>query len=279
MYQNEISSKDSVLSKSDLRKAWMRWLYFSHLTYNYQRMMGGAFASMMGPLLKKLYPNNKDEVANGLKRNLLFFNTEPSWGAVIPGLTVALEEQRAKEPSSVADDTIINLKSSLMGPLAGIGDTLSQALFTPILLSICLGWASNGSLLGPLVFGLGYFLYCNLVTSYTFNAGYRLGTAAVEKFLYSGVIDKVTTATSIMGLMVAGSMVCKFISVGFTLQFSIGDTALHLGEIVDMLVPKLLPLIVTWTSYKALEKGVSVVKILLTLTLIALIGGSLGILG
>ena len=147
------------------------------------------------------------------------------------------------------------------------------------MLSICIGWASNGSLLGPLVFGLGMFLWDNLITSYTFNAGYKFGTSAVERFLGSGVIDKVTTAISIMGLMVAGSMICQFVSVGFTLQFSIGDTSLHLGEIVDMLIPKLLPLIVTWTSYKALDKGVSIVKVLLVLTSVALIGGSLGILG
>ena len=37
-----------------------------------------------------------------------------------------------------------------------------------------------------------------------------------------------------MGLMVAGAMICKFVTVGFTLQLSIGDTALHLGEIVDI---------------------------------------------
>ena len=155
-------------------------------------MMGGAFASMMGPILKKLYPNNQDEVIDGLKRNTLFFNTEPLWGAVIPGLVVALEEQKSKDPESISGETIINLKSSLMGPLAGIGDTLSQALFTPILLSICLGWASNGNILGPLVFSFGMFIYQNAVTSYTFGAGYRLGTTAVEKFLDSDLVNKIT---------------------------------------------------------------------------------------
>lgn len=67
-------------------------------------------ASMIGPILAKLYPNNKEKVAEGLQRHMIFFNTEPRWGAVIPGITVALEEAYAKTPMLLTQILLLILK-------------------------------------------------------------------------------------------------------------------------------------------------------------------------
>ena len=96
----------------------------------------------MGPIFEKLYPNDHDKMVEGLERHMLYFNTEPRWGAVLPGMVVALEEGLANDDSGEMDASIIaEIKTALMGPLAGIGDTVWAGLIKPIILSVTLGWA------------------------------------------------------------------------------------------------------------------------------------------
>ena len=93
----------------------------------------------MTPIIRKLY-KDPEEIKAALKRHLVFFNTEPNVGGIIHGAVIAMEEQRANG-ADIDDDAINSVKSGLMGPLAGIGDSISQGTITPILLSIGIGLA------------------------------------------------------------------------------------------------------------------------------------------
>jgi len=274
----EETKKNVGLTGKDLEFATLRWWFLSHMAYNYQRMQAGGFASMMGPLLKKLYPDNPAEVIAGLKRHMMFFNTEPRWGAVIHGIVIALEEQKAKG-KDIDETTIVDLKSSLMGPLAGIGDTISGGLYKPCVLGICLGWAASGSIMGPLMFAICMVGYDLLVTHLTIRKGYTLGTSAVTSILEGGMFKKLTTFFSIMGLFVLGIMVCKFITIDFTWVPVLGGKEIAVKELVDKIVPKTLPLLVTLVSWQALMRGVKVIYVLLALFVFALFGGALGLIG
>lgn len=265
------------LSKLDLEFAILRWWIMSHLSYNYQRMQAGGFASMMGPLLKKLYPNDHAEVVAGLKRHMMFFNTEPRWGAVIHGIVIALEEQKAKG-GDIDESTIIDLKSSLMGPLAGIGDTISGALYKPVVLGICLGWAAAGSIMGPIVFACAMLGYDYTITRLSIKKGYQLGTTAVTSILEGGLFKKLTTFFSIMGLFVLGIMVCKFITVDFAWVPVLGGKEIVIKDMMDKIVPKILPLAITIVSWQAIMRGYRVVNVLLALFVFALAGGALGLI-
>ncbi len=266
------------LYKLDLEFAILRWWFFSHMAYNYQRMQAGGFAVMMGPLLKKLYPNNPEEVAAGLRRHMMFFNTEPRWGSVIHGIIIALEEQRA-QGKDIDDATIVDLKSSLMGPLAGIGDTITGGLYKPCVLGICLGWAATGSIMGPLVFAILMVGYDFLITHLAIRKGYSLGTTAVTAVLEGGLFKKLTTFFTIMGLFVLGIMVCKFITIDFTWISVFAGNKVVLKDLMDKIVPKTLPLLITLVSWQAIMRGVKVVYVLLALFAFALVGGALGIIG
>ncbi|MBP2629743.1 MAG: system mannose/fructose/sorbose family component [Firmicutes bacterium] len=265
------------LSKMDIEFAIFRWWIMSHLSYNYQRMQAGGFASMMGPILRKLYPNNHEAVVAGLKRHMMFFNTEPRWGAVIHGIVIALEEQKAKG-GDIDESTIIDLKSSLMGPLAGIGDTISGALYKPVVLGICLGWAAAGSIMGPLVFACAMLGYDYTITRLSIKKGYKLGTSAVTTILEGGLFKKLTTFFSIMGLFVLGIMVCKFITVDFAWVPVLGGKEIVIKDMMDKIVPKALPLAITIVSWQAIMRGYRVVNVLLALFVFALAGGALGLI-
>ena len=55
-----------------------------------------------------------------MKREIEFFNVHVEFGACILGMAVALEEQKAMG-EEIPGEFITNLKTSLMGPLAGMG--------------------------------------------------------------------------------------------------------------------------------------------------------------
>lgn len=271
------------LTDKDISWASFRWWLMSQLTYNYQRMQGGGFESSIGPILKKLYSKDRhEEFIAALKRHMMFFNTEPRYGAIIPGMAIALEEKKAQDPDSIDGETIIDLKSSLMGPLAGIGDTLTQALFKPIMLSICIGWASQGNMMGPIVFCLVTLAYDFFMTRICFKSGYKLGTDAVEKLLDNQFLGKITTGLSVLGLFVLGVMICKFVTVSAVLKIAIGSAGkpISLGSaVLDKILPKAIPLAITWFTYRAMQKGKSIVQILVVLFILAFIGGAIGLIG
>ncbi|MBI1801686.1 MAG: PTS system mannose/fructose/sorbose family transporter subunit IID, partial [Chloroflexi bacterium] len=167
-----MSEPKGMLTRRDVFSSWWRWLFFSHANYNWERYQATGFAHAMSPIIAKLY-KNPDDIKAALKRHLIFFNAEPDTGGVIHGMVIALEEQRAMGNTAIDDATINNVKMGLMGPFAGLGDTLKQGVWFPVWQSIGIGIAltANGAasgILGPLIYliavgfytwGFGWWLY------------------------------------------------------------------------------------------------------------------------
>lgn len=105
-------------------------------TQNFERMMGLAFCHIMVPIIDKLYKMIQKNI-KALQRHMQFYNTESQFGAVIPGIIVAMEEARATG-EDVSEELIVSTKNALMGPFAGIGDSLLIGTYQPILLSIAM---------------------------------------------------------------------------------------------------------------------------------------------
>ena len=134
MSQQQATEKDPI-TRSDVFQSFLRWLFFSHANYNWERYQATGFAHAMTPIIKKLYKDPED-IKAALKRHLVFFNTEPDTGGLIHGMVIAMEEQRAIGAADIDDETINNVKIGLMGPFAGLGDVLKQGLWFPIWQSI-----------------------------------------------------------------------------------------------------------------------------------------------
>lgn len=84
------------LNQKDVKGAALWWWWTSRMTYNYQRLQAGSLCSMMGPLLEKLYDGDNEKVKDGLVRHMQYFNTEPRWGAILPGMVVAAGRKARK---------------------------------------------------------------------------------------------------------------------------------------------------------------------------------------
>lgn len=86
-----------------------------------------------------------------MKREIEFFNVHIEFGAVIIGMIIAMEEQKAKG-KPIPGEFITSLKTSLMGPLSGIGDTIFQGVLIPILLAMCIDLTLKGTVWGAIIY-------------------------------------------------------------------------------------------------------------------------------
>ena len=113
---NEMNTQEEkkVLTQKDLNKAMFRWYMSAEMPLNFENMQGIAFCGSISHILKKLY-TKKEDLSEALKRHLLLYNCNVTAGGLILGTTIAMEEQRAKDPSKMPDMAITGLKTGLMG--------------------------------------------------------------------------------------------------------------------------------------------------------------------
>jgi mannose/fructose/N-acetylgalactosamine-specific phosphotransferase system component IID len=265
------------LDRSDVRRSFWLWTFFSHANYNYERLQGTAFAQAMTPIIRKLY-KDPDEIKAALKRHLVFFNTEPNVGGVIHGAVIAMEEQRANG-ADIDDDAINSVKSGLMGPLAGIGDAIDQGTITPILLSIGIGIAAAGNPFGSILY---FVLEVGIMTAlayFMWMQGYDRGREGVMAILRSGITDRVLSGAAVLGNMVMGALTFQFVNIYLTLSWNIdvggGQSKLFdvnrdlLGAIMPGLLPLGFTLLVWWILSRRKLSPVALLVVIIVVSMIA----------
>ncbi|GAA6291762.1 MULTISPECIES: PTS system mannose/fructose/sorbose family transporter subunit IID [Enterocloster] len=251
--------KKIVLDKKTLRQSWWNWTCWGQICYNFERMMGLGFCHSMIPILKKLYPDDKEKRAEGMSRHLTYYNTENTWGCLIPGIVAAMEEEKANG-ADVEDDAISNIKTALMGPLAGVGDAITQGIVKVILLAIGIDLAMQGNPLGPILFVLVFSAYALGVGYTCYMTGYKMGKNAVVKILSGGLIKEITEGCGAMGMMVLGGLVATKIGVTTPLSFALGEKVTEVQALIDQIMPALLPLALFFGVYALLRKGMTPMK-------------------
>ena len=255
----------------------MHWLLGTECCLSYERLMSLGFCQSMVPIIERLYGDDKEEKIKALQRHMLFFNTENNWGAFIPGLVCSMEEEMANG-GDVTEDMIKNVKVGLMGPLAGIGDTITQGLVKTVALAIGVDMTLSGSAFGPIAFVLIYGIYLMAMTIFSFNKGYTLGTSVLSKITDKKIMAKITDILSILGLTIAGAMVANNVHINTVLQFTVADSTVIIQDLLNAIVPGLLGAIAVIGVFLGLKKGTSVLKIMLYMFVIAIVASFLGIL-
>ncbi|WP_231035101.1 PTS system mannose/fructose/sorbose family transporter subunit IID [Pectinatus frisingensis] len=266
------------ITKFDLVRAYWMWNFFSHANYNYERLQATGFVQHLAPIIKKLYGDRPDEYKECIKRHMQFFNTEPYFGGVINGLVIAMEEDKANG-APITGDMISSIKTGLMGPFAGVGDTIWQGTLNPIFLAFGVTLASSGNLFGPAIYavlmllslwGLGYFM---------FMRGYKLGKIGIQELMQGNLLNRILVAASCMGAITLGALSANFVKLSAPVVINIGESSINVQQkILDTLMPQLLSLILVLGTYWLLKKKrMSATKSMIILVVIAIIGGLLGI--
>lgn len=149
------SDDASRITARDLRSVfWRSFTLQGSWNYERQQHMGYAFA--MSPALKRIY-QDPTELGRALQRHLVLFNTTPHLSTFIFGLSIAMEEENQRNPE-FNEESINAIKTSLMGPLAGIGDSIFWGSLKVIAAGMGIYFAQQGSLLGPILALLVYNL-------------------------------------------------------------------------------------------------------------------------
>lgn len=265
------------LTKKDLNKVF--WRSFGlEWSWNYERQMNMAFAHALIPIIEKLYPSKVDRT-DALKRHLEFFNTTPHLATLILGITASMEESNANNPD-FDTESINNIKISLMGPLAGIGDSFIWGTLRIIATGIGISLANQGNILGPILFLLVFNIPAQGLRYYFMHAGYKLGSSFLTKIQESGLMSQITYAASILGLAFIGGMTAENVALNIPFTIGSGEAATTMGDICNNIMPGLLPLLFTFFVYYLLKKkNVKTTTLLLMCASIGLIGAFFGILG
>lgn len=258
------------ITKKILNKVFWR-TQASQFAHNYERMQSLSLTYCFNPVLEELYKDAPKEVrVHALQRHLEYFNTHPLAIPFILGISAALEETTTEDQK----DSVVAIKTSLMGPFAGLGDSMLNLTWYPIAGSIgasmCVG---NGSLIGPLVM----FIMINAlywpIKYFGIHWGYSKGMQLIEN---GGVkiFDRLGNLANVLGVMVVGGLIPSTVKLatGLQFKFSEGDP-LVIQTQLDKVMPCILPVLLTFICYKLIKKGQgkNTAKVILGLIVVALL--------
>ena len=237
---------EGAVTKKDLRRLFLRsWTIMC--SWNYERQMHMGFMFGMAPILDKLYKNKPEKCREAYQRHM--------------------------EPESIS-----MIKTSLMGPFAGIGDSFFQGTLRIITFGIGLSFAQQGNVLGPILAVLLFAIPSIIMGYYGTVLGYQSGNKYLTKLYQEGIMERVMQCASIVGLAVVGGMVASMVSITTPLAFHAGGTELVLQDMLDTMFPKLLPLLATLGIYRLIQKKVNTNLLLLGIVICGIVLGALGIL-
>lgn len=248
-----------TLTKRDLHRSFWRYILSFQISWNYERMQALGFCWAMVPVLRRLFPDNA-EFSAGLQRHLVFFNTSPIVGGpLILGSTVAMEEAGSATSAE-------GVKVAMMGPMAGIGDTLTFALYNSIIFTLGASYALQGKIFGPIMVAVLVLIPYLLVRRWQFTLGYTQGKNLVTR-LATGALERLNEGATVLGLIVLGGFIPSIVKVVTTITYKQGITTttntgatqrvtqqVHVQDQLDTILPFMLPVAVTALVYVMLRK-------------------------
>lgn len=243
--------------------------------YNYERQQALGFAVGIYPAIEKYY-DKKEDRAEALERHMAIYNTTPHVSSAISGIVASLEKE-ASENENFDKSIINNIKVSLMGPFAGIGDSIFWGTLRVIAAGIGISLAQQGNILGPILFLILFNIPHLLVRYYGTVFGYRMGTRMLSNLSDTSMLKKISKAAGIVGLIVIGAMSASMVKLKLAPSFKIGESEFLIQNYADQIYPLLFSLLYTLAMFGLLKKGYKSSTILLITIVIGIAGTAIGL--
>jgi PTS system mannose-specific IID component len=93
--------------------------------------------------------------------------------------------------------------------------------------------------------------------------GYRVGVNSLERIQREGLMEKIMAMTTTVGLVVVGGMVATMLKLKTPLELDINGAKVVLQDILDQILPNMLPLVATFIVYGLMKRKVSITKLTL----------------
>jgi len=275
---NQADRDERKLNRKDLWKVFLHQLTIRGAN-NYERQQNAGFTEAMIPVIEKLYDKPEDK-REAYARHMEYFLTNDITSAIPVGVASAMEERYAIE-RDIDPDSINAVKTALMGPLAGLGDSLLNGTARPILAGLAISLISAGlGWLGPIFFIIGMSVVSLGIRYLGVFQGYAQGVKLVEKIQSSGLITKISDLAAIAAYVIVGGFVPALVVITIPIVYQSGDTVLSIQETLDGLMPGLLGMVYTGIMYLLInKKKISATNLIFITMVVGIAGVYLGILG
>lgn len=265
------------ISKKTLNKVFLR-SQTNQFSHNYERMQSLGFTYALAPALDELYEGRpQEEKVNAMNRQLEFFNSHPVAIPFILGVTMALEESTEEENK----ESVLGIRTGLMSPFAGLGDSMLNLTWYPIAGSIGASLSvATGSILGPLVM----FLMINVVywplKYFGLYKGYEKGMDLLNSDGGMKIFDRISNIANVLGVFVVGALIPNTVKVMTPITIAAGEGSIALQDQLDAIIPSLLSIIVVAICFKLLKKsnGKNTARIIIAAIVLSIILSMAGIL-
>lgn len=267
-----------VLSK-DEKKILKSMFIRSHLTFisfNMTKMEANGFTATMQPAIEDIYKDNEDEKKEAYARHQNFFNTHAVPFAFIAGLSYAMEKEH-KEKNSVDAKTIESIKAALMGPTAGMFDSLFFNCLRIIAAGIAIGLCSQGNFIGVPIFILFYGITQSIAKYYCVKFGYIYGTSFIDRIFGSGLMPALRKSAAVLGVMMVGCMTAGIVNVPVNWTIHMGETSVVVGDVLNSIFPGILSIVLVLFLMRLIKKGKRPVQLIIGIFVFAFVGAFIGL--
>ncbi|MEG0077254.1 PTS system mannose/fructose/sorbose family transporter subunit IID [Anaerorhabdus sp.] len=265
----------SAEEKKVLRSMFFR-SHLVFLSFNMVKMEANGFTATMSPAIESIYKDDMEGKKEAYLRHQNFFNTHAVPFSFIAGLAYAMEKEH-KEKNSIDGQTIDSIKAALMGPTAGMFDSLFFNCLRIIAAGIGIGLCAQGNILGTLIFILLYGVSQSVFKYFFVNWGYTYGTTFIDSVFSSGLMGALTKSASVLGLMMVGAMTAQMVNVPLNWTLNVGQTSVVVADVINSIFPGLLGVLLLFLLVSLIKKGARPTQLIIGIFVLALLGALIGI--
>lgn len=252
--------------------------YFLQNGFNYSNYQGLGYGLVLYPAFKKIYGEDTDRLVKELEQNSEFYNTNPNFLPFVTSLHLAM----AGEGADYED--IRGIKMALMGPLAGIGDSLSQFCIAPLFSTIFSSLAMSGVAAAPLLFLAAMNGVLISIKFAVAAQGRKVGTAIIDKL--SSELSTISETASMIGVTVISGLVATYVKMNVGISFAAGvaeegvkQSTVNIQSMLDGIAPALLPVLYTALMYWLIKKkGWNTYKLVILTVVLGIVLSVCGVL-
>ena len=271
MAKIELTKEENKILKNMF---WRSHLVFSSASAI--KLQANGVTITMTPAIEAIYKDDEEGRIAAYKRTQSFFNTHAVPFNFIMGLTWAMESELEKT-GKVTPDAINSLKAALMGPTAGMFDSLFFNTLRVIAAGIAIGLCSQGSFLGVILFMVIYGLPQAILKYYFLKWGYVYGTSLIDSVFESGLMKSFTKAASIIGLTMVGAMTAQMVYVPLSWIIKTGVAEVAVNDVLDSILPGTASLILLFTLVAMIKAGRKPLFLILFVMALGIVGTLVGI--
>lgn len=260
------------LTEQDVKHANFRFLWVSIAAFNYSTQNGPGVAFGLADALRKLYPADEDYIA-AMDNHFKYFNSQPYMASLIIGAALGMEQELGREGAEAIQD----FKTGLMGPTAGIGDSIFWIMMPAIFTPIAAAMAVQGNIMGWLI-ECAYWIVLHCFRVRFFGWGFKMGSGFIS--VIKDQLPLVTDAVGILGLVVLGALIPSTVGITTPLKFTLSTgSEIVIQDLLNTLIPNFLAIVFTFIAAKLLGgRKVTMTQLVIGVLIVAIVLSALGII-